>query len=405
MTGAVVTGTGVITAAGHGPAPVLDAMLDGKSLFTHPSWLPWPVADMRLPEIAWPDGDPWVNNQKYASAVAHAAVAAARLAVDAVGGPVGEHDGLRCGTVLAAGISGGDELNEVIPKLAVLAETDPRPLTKLLYDEVPDYSYLRGIPSQVGQFVCMAAGFLGSNVAVYGESGAGGLGALSVAVRLLDSGELDRVLVVGVQPPMSTTVLAALDRAEPFGTGAGPFDRRRDGTLIGEGAAAVMLERADTARRRGAHVIAEVAACETVCAGSRTDALRAAATAVLTGAPAPDLWWAHGCGSVATDADECRTVAPLVPGVPVTASKGTVGNAFECAALIDLTLAAEALERGVVPPVGRLDELDPRLGAVDVVQGEPRRLPGGRGALVTSFSAGPHATTAGAALVVKGTPS
>ncbi|GAV40246.1 beta-ketoacyl synthase N-terminal-like domain-containing protein [Streptomyces acidiscabies] len=402
ITGAVVTGTGVITAAGHGPTPILDAMLDGKSLFTQPSWLPWPVADMRLPEIPWPAGEPWVNNQKYASAVAHAAVAAARLAVDDSGGPVGPDEGLRCGTVLAAGISGGDELNEVIPKLAVLAETDPRPLAKLLYDEVPDYSYLRGIPSQVGQFVCMAAGFLGSNVAVYGESGAGGLGALSVALRLLESGELDRVLVVGVQPPMSTTVLAALDRSEPFGTGAGPFDRRRDGTLIGEGAAAVMLERPDTARRRGAHVIAQVAACETVCAQERTNALRTAATSVLT--EAPDVWWAHGGATRAGDDDECRAVAPLVPGVPVTASKGTVGNAFECAALIDLTLAAEALDRGVVPPVGLLNELDPELGELDVVQGAPRQLPSAGRALVTSFSPGPHATTAGAAMIVKGTP-
>ncbi|MFI1393342.1 beta-ketoacyl synthase N-terminal-like domain-containing protein [Streptomyces sp. NPDC020681] len=410
MTGVVITGTGVITAAGSGPGPVLDTMFSGTALFPDragTSWLPWPVAEMRLSEIAWPDGDAWVNNQKYASATAHAAVAAARLAVAVAGGADDHAEGVRCGTILAAGISGGDELNEVIPKLAVQAETDPRPLAKLLYDEVPDYSYLRGIPSQVGQFVCMAAGFLGSNVAVYGESGASGLGALSVALRILHSGELDRVLVVGVQPPLSATVLAALDQEEAIGTrastGSGPFDRGRNGTLLGEGAAAIMLERADTARERGVPAVAEILACETLCASERTQALGTAVSSVLDQAGRqPDLWWAHGSGSVESDLDECRTVGPLTAGTPVTSSKGTIGNAFECAGLIDTALAVEALDRGRIPPVGLLREPDPALGAIDFVHDGPRPVSPAGTALVTTFSPGPHATTAGAAMLTRG---
>ncbi|MFI9586662.1 beta-ketoacyl synthase N-terminal-like domain-containing protein [Streptomyces sp. NPDC052236] len=414
MTGIVITGTGVITAAGTGPGPVLDAMASGDTLFNRPnsqgqsppSWLPWPLAHMGLSTIPWPSGDPWVNNQKYASATAHAAVAAAQLAL-ATAGCATEDDAVRCGTVLSTGTSGGDELNEVIPKLAVLAETDPRPLAKLLYEEVPDYSYLRGIPSQVGQFVCMAAGFLGSNVAVYGESGAGGLGGVSVAVRLLESGELDRVLVVGVQPPLSGTVLAALDREEPLATraqaGRGPFDRGRAGTFLGEGAAAVMLERADVARARGAGVLAEVLACETLCATTRTAAVEQAVGLVTEQAGRrPDLWWAHGSGSVSSDRDECRAVGPQVAGAPATSSKGTIGNAFECAGLIDLTLAVEALDREQMPPVGLLKEPDPQLGDIDFVHGSPRPLPGTGSVLITTFSPGPRATTAGAAMITKG---
>jgi len=74
----------------------------------------------------------------------------------------------------------------------VAAQTDARSLPRFLYDEVPDYSYIRGIPSQLGQFAAMASGFSGSNVAVYGEAGAGGLGALALAHRLIGSGSSTR---------------------------------------------------------------------------------------------------------------------------------------------------------------------------------------------------------------------
>lgn len=118
--------------------------------------------------------------------------------------------------------STGDELGDVMPRVAGMALDDPRPLATLLYEEVPDYSYIRGIPSQLGQFVCMTTGFRGSNVAAYGEVAAGGLGALALALRLLESGELDRVLVVGVAPPSSVTALHSFDRDEPLGTEAAP---------------------------------------------------------------------------------------------------------------------------------------------------------------------------------------
>ncbi|WP_105970779.1 beta-ketoacyl synthase N-terminal-like domain-containing protein [Streptomyces geranii] len=408
--GIVITGTGVITAAGTGPGPVLDAMLSGTTLFAdrpEHAWLPWPLADMGLPGIPWPEGDTWANNQKYASATAHAAVAAARLALAEAGGAENHEEAIRCGTVVATGMGGGDELTEVIPKLAVKAETDPRPLAKLLYDEVPDYTYLRGIPSQIGQFVCMAAGFLGSNLAMYGESGASGLGTLAAAMRLLRAGELDRVLVVGVQPPLSAIVLAALDSEEAIGTnagsGAGPFDLDRAGILLGEGAAALMVERAEVARARGARVVAEVAACETLCAADRTSALDGAVSAVLEEAGRrPDLWWAHGSGSVASDLDECRTVGRFAAGVPVTSSKGTIGNTFECAGLIDVVLAIEALDRELVPPVGLLRKPDPALGELDFVHGAARPVARTGSALVTTFGPTPRSTTGGAAMLTRG---
>lgn len=402
----LLTGTGLITAAGRGAAPVLAAMDAGKPLFEQvPGALPWPTSMLDPADTAWPDGVSWANTRKYANVSAYAAVAAAVLAMDGAE-PVEGEQALRSGVVMAVGCSGSDELGEIFGKLAVQARTDPRPLPKLLYDEVPDYSYIRGIPSQIGQFVAIATGFRGSNVAVYGEGGAGGLGALALARRLLASGELDRVIVVGVAPPLSATILTAYHREDPLGTtavpGRGPFDVGRAGSLVGQSAVAVVLENAGSAGVFGASgPQPELVSCHTLCAPVRARALAEATRSVLGQAhERPGQWWSHASGSPTQDAEAVAAVAPLAPGA-ATSSRGTIGASFECGALVDLVLAAEALRRGSVPPVGLLETVDPALegrGAQFVLDA-PRPLPGGGAALVTALSHGACASTAGAALL------
>ncbi|MGA8496111.1 MAG: beta-ketoacyl synthase N-terminal-like domain-containing protein [Xanthobacteraceae bacterium] len=404
----VVTGTAILSSAGVGASSILDAMASGTHFFDrqregkrslHPKF-PWPEASLQDPDIPWPQGSAWVDIKKYANASAHQAVAVARMAIEESGVPDAV-SGLRCGSVMASG-NRADELSPIFGKLAVLAQTDPRPLAKLLYDEVPDYSYLRGIPCQSGQFVCLAAGFRGSNVAVYGEAGVGGLGALAFAVRLLQSGELDRVIVVGVGIPIPPPILVAFDRHDPLGTearpGRGPFDIARAGTLLGHGAVAIVIERDEVATARGAPRLASLLACETINASTREAALDFATRMVLAeaGRP-PDLWWAHGAGSVLTDLTECQIVGPLVHA-PTTASKGTIGNTFESSGLIDLALAVEALKRAEVPPVGLLENPDPALGGIDFVVKTSRRLQQGpKTALVTALDY--RVAAAGAAVI------
>ncbi|MGH3854313.1 MAG: beta-ketoacyl synthase N-terminal-like domain-containing protein [Pseudonocardiaceae bacterium] len=408
----VITGSSVISPAGKGARLVFDAMSAGKTFFdagyntkmSSSGSFPWPIAAVRASDFGWPDGDTWVNNKKYANIAAHGAVAAARLALKTAGTADGA-DSARCGTVIAVSSSSLDELSDVIPRLAAMAETDPRPLAKLLYDEVRDYSYIREIPSQLGQFVSMATGFRGSNVAVYGEAGAGGFGALALGARLLHSGELDRVLVVGVSPPLSVSTLVAFDRQEALGTlagpGSGPFDVDRAGTLIGQGSAAIMLESQTVADARGVVPLAELRACETMGASTRIDAIDAAVRSVVDRQDEPPgLWWAHGAGSITLDCEECGSVGRYID-VPTTASKGTIGNAFECAGLIDVALAVEALEQEMAPPIGLLRKPDPQLGDIDFVHGAPRPIPGVRSVLVTTVSHGSRAAMAGAALVAR----
>lgn len=409
----LITRTGLITAAGVGTDPVLAAMAAGTSHIPSTAAArerrtAWPTATVDPADTPWPAGKLWDNAKKYANTAAFGAVAAAVQAM--AGAEAVEGDtAIASGVVMAVGCSGSDELNEAMAKIAVAAQTDPRPLPKLLYDEVPDFSYIRGIPSQIGQFVAIATGFRGSNVAVYGEGGAAGLGALAQASRLLRSGELDRVIVVGVAPPLSTSMLVAYDREDQLGTaavpGSGPFDVGRAGAFPGQAAVALLLERDDAPRVFGSVPNpVELVSCETLCAPARRDALFGSArSALVKHGGALDVWWAHGSGSAVLDAEECAAIGPLAGAAQVTATKGTIGNAFECGALIDVALAAESLSRGQTPPVGLLAKPDPDLGDLDFVVGAPRPAPAARSALVTSVSHGAKASTAGAAVLVGGT--
>ncbi len=408
----LITGSGVITPADDGVTGLWEAMAAGATFFSTlsgpagqdgPSW---PVAEISDRKLPWPEGSAWADSQKYANPAAHLAVAVTQIALGP-GGQAGIGDAARGGIVVGAGTFSSDELDPVLPRLAAMSQTDPRPLPRLLYEEVPDYTYLRGIPVQIAQFVSMAARFQGASVGVNGPPGVAGLGALALAVRLLDSGELDRVLVVGVAPRLSAGSMAALDRQEQLatdtGVGRGPFDADRAGTIMGQGAAALLVERASAARARNAAPLARLLACETICEASREAALRTATGLALARGGSPGFWWAHGAASPALDLEECQAVAPLTGTVPATSSKGTIGNAFECSGLIDVALAAESLSRGQVPPVGLLRKPDPALGDIDPVIDKPRPVRGT--ALVTAFTHGRGASDAGAALLAKADPS
>jgi 3-oxoacyl-[acyl-carrier-protein] synthase II len=405
----LLTRAGLVTSAGVGAAPVLAAMDAGKPLFDdRATGLPWPTAPMDPADIPWPEGAMWANMRKYANGSAEAAVAVSLLAMNGAK-PTDGAEALRSGVVIAVGCVGSDELGDMLGKIALRARVGDVPLVKLLYDYVPDYSYLRGIPSQIGQFVAIATGFRGSNVAVYGEGGAGGLGALALARNMVRSGELDRVFVVGVSPPLATGILTAYDHEDQLGTdaspGRGPFDSERSGAFPGQSAVAVIVERADAAGIFGAPAAPlKLESCGTLCAPKRADALaQAAREAMDKAAIRPDVWWSHASGSRAQDAEAVAAVAPQVTA-PATSSRGTIGTSFECGGLVDVVLAAESLRRASVPPVGLLERPDPAFtkAGADIVTGSPRQVPAAVSTLVTGVSTGAPAATAGAAVLSLG---
>jgi len=208
-----------------------------------------------------------------------------------------------------------------------------------------------------------------------------GANALVVAATWLRAGEVD-VVVAGASDGLCRlthtgfNALAALDPE-----GCRPFDRRRRGTTLGEGAGFAVLERAESARARGATPVAELAGWAVGCEahhithpapdGSIVAALveRAIARAGLTPRDV-DYVSAHGTGTVHNDAMEAqalrRALGAEVHRIPVSSSKGQIGHTLGAAGSIEAVVTALVVSRRTLVPTAGLDEPDPAFGLVHV---------------------------------------
>jgi 3-oxoacyl-[acyl-carrier-protein] synthase II len=232
--------------------------------------------------------------------------------------------------------------------------------------------------------------------------------ALALARRWLELGWAD-VCLAGAGDravtPMSLACfgnLGALSRRNDDPTGASrPFDRERDGLVMGEGGAVFLLERASTARRRGARVYAEVAGC-----GASSDAFHmvipnsdpAPAVAAMSAALADagvnpdevDYVNAHATSTPVGDSAEARSLR-LVLGeagtrVPVSATKSMTGHSLSGAAAVDAVACLAALEHQALPPTINLEDPDPECPLEHVpVEARPQRV---RVVLSNSFGFG-----------------
>ncbi len=228
-----------------------------------------------------------------------------------------------------------------------------------------------------------------------------GANALLTGALWLASGELDAVVAGGTDGLCRLTfhgfnALQAID-PEP----CRPFDRRRRGLNLGEGAGFVVLERASDASARGAVPIAELAGWAASAeahhitnpepGGGRAAATLSAALARAGLAPADvDYVNAHGTATPLNDSMESaalhRALGGEVERVLVSSSKGQIGHTLGAAGAIEAVLTALAVQRQEVPPTAGLDEPDPACPLVHVPHvGRQARV---RAALSSSFGFG-----------------
>jgi 3-oxoacyl-[acyl-carrier-protein] synthase II len=228
--------------------------------------------------------------------------------------------------------------------------------------------------------VAMEFGLRGPNVA-NGNSCASGAVAIGDAFRAIARGELRSALAGGCEAPLAPLVFGAFTVIRAMSTNNGdpegacrPFDRERDGFVMAEGAAMLMLERYDDATARGARIYGEIAGYGltndayhmsapqpegTFNALAMQRALREA-----NFAPADvDVINAHGSGTPLGDAGEAAALQIVfgerTPHVPLTATKGQHGHALGATGAWEAALSLLAIQRGIVPRVVNCDERDP----------------------------------------------
>ncbi|HWO60441.1 MAG TPA: beta-ketoacyl-[acyl-carrier-protein] synthase family protein, partial [Umezawaea sp.] len=199
-----------------------------------------------------------------------------------------------------------------------------------------------------------------------------GLDAVGHAARLIEEGRADVVVAGAAESPISPITVACFDairatsaRNDDPEHAARPFDRDRDGFVLGEGAAVLVLEDWEHARRRGAVVVAEVSGFATRSnahhmTGLTTEgvemaeAVRLALDQAEISAADVDYVNAHGSGTRQNDRHETaafkRVLGERAYAVPVSSIKSMIGHSLGAIGAIELTACVLALMHGVIPP-------------------------------------------------------
>lgn len=360
-----VTGLGAVTSLGSGAERFFDALLEGRhglrevTLFPRERFRASLAAEA---DAAGGFGEGPERDRAYRLALA--------AACEAVGGSGASLAGPRC--ALSVGTTlGGNRLYT-----AWLAAAG-------------------GAPPPSGDEMGSAARLLAERFGVTGRCAtlsvacASGTAALGLAFLLIRRGEAERVLCGGFDA-LSDFVFSGFDALRALSPGrARPFDARRDGLVLGEGAGFLVLEAEAAARARGAAVRAWVRGY-----GSAADAhhmtrpspsgeglVRAVRAALEDAGIAPSdvsAISAHGTATVFNDRMEANAFGTVFGEgsrrVPVDSIKGAIGHTLGAAGALEAVMSVQALERRLLPPTAGFEEPDPSC-PLDVVAGPPRPLP------------------------------
>jgi 3-oxoacyl-[acyl-carrier-protein] synthase II len=259
------------------------------------------------------------------------------------------------------------------------------------------------MPNAAAGHIAMRLGANGPGFSVSSACATGGH-AIGEALRMITRGEADVVVAGGTEAALTGVCLAAFRRMGALSKEgvSRPFDARRDGFVMGEGAAVVVLERADHARARGATVfgrIAGYAASNDAFHITQPDPEGAGAMKAMrdtladAGISPSDVGYvnAHGTGTPYNDRIETQAIKAVFNGSntppPVSSTKSAIGHLLGAAGAVEAIVCIESIRRGVLPPTLNYQEPDPDCD-LDYVPEGPREAPGLEMALSNSFGFG-----------------
>lgn len=401
----VITGIGWITPLGHAIEPVWKRLLNGESgiapitIFdarTYPSQFAAEVKDFNLRDFL---GDRY---ERHATCSRNAgfALAAAELAwADAGlnGGPGVDPE--QIGVYLGGGEGPVDFDNFVA---AAVAGWDPerRDLDASRWAEVA--SQRLTAVREFEQDPNCAAGHIACRFNAQGPNFntltacAASTQALGEAAMLIRRGDANVMISGGTHSmihPLGVTgfnrLTALSTRNDDCATASRPFDRTRDGFVLGEGAGILILEELESARRRGARILAEITGFGSTAdafrvtdmhetgrgaIGAMQDALRDASVT-----PADiDYISAHGTSTEENDKVETLAIRTVfgehARRVPISSVKSMLGHLIAGAGAVELITCTLAIRDGVIPPTTNYHEPDPNCD-LDYVPNEARRIP------------------------------
>lgn len=368
----VVTGIGVVSALGMGKDEYFSALLAGKSAIRPITRFDAGAFAVRIAgEIQGFEVGEWIDRRaaKRMDRFSQYAVAAGTMARDDAGLDLDAEDPYRIGSFIGSGIGGLDTFFEQ---------------TKVLHERGPDRISPFFIPMMIPN---MAAANLSIQLGLQGPVNstctacAASTNALGDAMMIVQRGEADVVLAGGSEAPINEIGMGSFAALRALSTrndeperASRPFDRDRDGFVMGEGAAVLVLEERERALARGAHIYAELAGygmtgdashlTEPVESGEPA-ALALRKAMAMAGCAPEQLGYinAHGTSTPLGDAMETRAVKRALGDaagrVLISSTKSMIGHCLGAAGALEAVATVLALESGKVPPTINLENPDP----------------------------------------------
>jgi 3-oxoacyl-[acyl-carrier-protein] synthase II len=326
------------------------------------------------------------------------ALVASDMAIEAAGWGDGRpYEAVEIGCVIGTGIGGLGSLEE---QHNILLERGPRKISAL------------SVPLMMGNAasaaVAMRHRLRGQTFGVVSACAAGAH-AIGTAVGAIRAGTAKAVVAGGSEAALTSLAEAAFAKMGATSeTGISrPFDRRRDGFVMGEGAGVLVLEEEESARRRGAEPVAEVlgyAATSdayhlTAPEPDGSGAALAIELALRDAGVEPDevdYVNAHGTSTPLNDRSETeamkRALGDSARELPISSTKSTIGHLLGAAGAVEAIATAAALRERLAPPTLGFEQRDEGLD-LDYVPGEARALPNSGRRLIglsNSFGFGGH---------------
>jgi 3-oxoacyl-[acyl-carrier-protein] synthase II len=382
-----VTGVGLVTPLGIGVEPTWEALVGGRSGIGPITRFDASLFPTRIAgEVRGFRPDEFMDRKdiKRMDIFIQYAVAAAKMAIESSGLPIDDGLAPRVGVVVGVGLCGLTSLEEchTVYLEGGLKKVSPFFLPKLLANLAPGQIAIRWGAKGINYTPTSAC-----------SSGAHAVGE---ATRLIQHGYQDAVICGGAEAAITplgigsfVAMRALSSRNDEPERASRPFDKNRDGFVMGEGAGILVLEELESARRRGADILAEV-----IGYGSNGDAYHitqpapdgVGAAGCMTlcladaGLSPGDVNYinAHGTSTEYNDVNETRAIKSVfgeyAAKLPVSSTKSMTGHLLGAAGGIEAVFTVLALARGVIPPTINYEEPDPDCD-LDYVPNAARRVP------------------------------
>ena len=381
----VVTGLGLVSPVGTGLPQAWENLVNGRSgVGPITKFDATPLSTRIAAEVKGFEPSQWMppKEVRRSDTFIHYGIAATRMALDDAGLAIDEGNALRTGVIVGSGIGG---LPMIEANILEMGAKGPRRISPFF---VPG-----SIINMVAGLISIQFGAKGPNVSMVSACTTSSH-CVGAAGRLIEYGDADIMIAGGTESTICLSGMggfcslkALSERNDDPATASRPFDRDRDGFVLGEGAGILILEEYEHAKRRGARIYAELAGMGMSADASHItapdmDGPRRAMLAALRngGLNADEVQYlnAHGTSTPLGDANETAAVKAAFGDharrMAVNSTKSMHGHLLGAAGGVEALITVLAIHHQVSPPTINLSNPDPACD-LDYVPNVAREMP------------------------------